>query len=57
MAKVESCSKFLLIIKLAKNQDAQEKLRKEIEDQTKVEGEITFDALNEMKYLDQVYNG
>jgi Cytochrome P450 len=47
----------LLIIKLAKNQDAQEKLRKEIEDQTKAEGEITFDALNEMKYLDQVYNG
>jgi Cytochrome P450 len=47
----------LFIAKLAKNQDAQDKLRKEIEDLTKSQGEITFESLNEMVYLDQVFTG
>lgn len=41
---------------MARNEKVQEKLRQEIE-LTEKNGEITFDILSEMPYLDQVING
>jgi cytochrome P450 family 6 len=42
---------------LALNQDVQDKLREEINDVLeKYDGEVTYDAIMEMKYLDMVFN-
>jgi cytochrome P450 family 6 len=42
---------------LALNQDVQDKLRDEINDVLeKYDGEVTYDAIMEMKYLDMVFN-
>lgn len=46
------------LTELAFNPDIQEKLRQEIHDKTKeTNGEITYEALQEMTYLSQVVNG
>lgn len=46
------------LFELARNADIQERLRAEIVDVlAKHDGKITFDAVNEMPYLEQVFNG
>lgn len=46
------------LVELSRNKQAQEKLRKEINEKTKeAKGEITYDNLHEMTYLNQVMNG
>lgn len=46
------------LTELAYNPDIQEKLREEIQEKTKdTDGEITYEALQEMTYLGQVVNG
>lgn len=45
------------LLKLARNPKLQEKLRREITEFSATSGGITFDTLNEMKYLDQVWHG
>jgi cytochrome P450 family 6 len=46
------------LAELSNNQEAQDKLRKEIEERTKeTNGEITYELLFDMKYLDMVVNG
>lgn len=48
----------LALFELAYRQEIQDKLRKEITDVLKRHNdEITYDAINEMIYLDQVVNG
>jgi len=48
----------LALYELAYRNDIQEKLRKEINDVLeRHNGEINYDAINEMTYLDQVVNG
>lgn len=43
---------------LSQNPDIQEKARKEIEEVlAKHDGKITYEALNEMRYLEQCING
>lgn len=47
-----------ILLQLAKNPEVQSKLRAEIREAAKGNGgEISFDALMEMPYLDQVVNG
>jgi cytochrome P450 family 6 len=46
------------LAELSNNQEVQDKLRKEIEERTKeTNGEITYELLFDMKYLDMVVNG
>lgn len=45
------------LFELAKNEDIQNKLRAEIQSVLEKHGKLTYDALMEMKYLDQVING
>ena len=43
---------------LSENLDIQESVRKEIEEVlARYEGKITYEALNEMRYLEQCING
>lgn len=45
------------LYQLAKNQDVQATVRHEIEQSLQKHGSITFEGINEMGYLDQVFNG
>lgn len=46
------------LAELSNNQEVQDKLRKEIEEKTKeTDGEITYEALSDMSYLNMVVNG
>lgn len=57
-ADSSSTSVAYAILELSHNLEVQEKLRKEITEKTKgSNGEITYDNLHEMTYLNQVMNG
>jgi cytochrome P450 family 6 len=57
-ADTSSTAISFALTELAFNQDLQEKLRQEILDKTKdSNGELTYDNINEMTYLNQVVNG
>ncbi|XP_071652896.1 probable cytochrome P450 6a20 [Temnothorax longispinosus] len=45
------------IYELAENQDIQNKVRQEIDEILKKHGGLTYDAVNEMTYLEKVING
>lgn len=45
------------LFELAMNYNIQQKLREEVERNLTPEGELTYDALTDMPYLDQVVNG
>lgn len=46
------------LYELAKNQEVQEKLRQEIEDKLAEHGgQLSYQALQDMKYMDQVVDG
>lgn len=56
--ETSSTSMSHALYELARHQDVQDKLRKEIrETYEKHGGEITYDTLKEMKYLDKVFKG
>lgn len=56
--ETSSTTMTLALYELAYRNDIQDKLRKEIvEIAKKHNGEITYDAINEMSYLDNVING
>lgn len=58
-AGFESTSLLLTysMVELSKNTDIQDIARKEIMLQVKLNGSLTYDALKNMKYLDQVIKG
>lgn len=45
------------MLELARNQDVQDKLRKNIREHLSIHGELTYEALMSMDYLDWVING
>lgn len=46
------------LFQLASNQGIQDKARKEIEDKiAKHDGKLSYEALMEMEYLNQIFNG
>lgn len=56
--ETSSTTMTFAMLELAQNQDIQEKLRKEIKKVlTKHEGKISYEAVMEMRYLEQVING
>lgn len=57
-ADTSSTTISFALAELSRNEEIQERLRKEIEEKTKsTNGEITYEALHEMKYLGQVVDG
>lgn len=53
--ETSACAMTFSSYELAMNQDIQDKLRKEI-NEVLVDKEVTFEAINDMKYLDMVFN-
>lgn len=45
------------LYELAKNQDIQNKVREEIQTMIKKNGDLTYNALNDMNYLHKVISG
>jgi len=56
-SETTSSTTSFAIVELANNPDIQKRLREEVDESIRKNGGLTYDAINEMHYMDQVLSG